>query len=314
MQTLMERRLTLVFRGLAGAFAVTGALFFFFPNGVINVLNTVGDLFGFAHAPEMGHRFWLSLGTSYMVVVTVLAWMIGTDPLGRRPMMIALAAGKAASSLTCLYFFILYDAFFVYLANFLVDGSLVGIVLLAWRIAEKEAGRTGSGGPASASPTSSGPGGNPDNAGGQSLSSTERRRLALLLEAMVPVTSAESEETQQLVNQIEAYFGNLGPSGMRGLRGLMTYLNLSPLVYLSGVRPLSSRARDARTAWLERMELSRIALPRAPLHAFKLVVMLHYYENDDVQRALGADPDYLAEKLEYARRRRASGETKSWVN
>jgi hypothetical protein len=56
-----------------------------------------------------------------------------------RPMILALAAGKAASSITSLIFFI-EDDVFVYLLNGIVDGSLVFASLLLWSLA----GRVGS--------------------------------------------------------------------------------------------------------------------------------------------------------------------------
>ena len=46
-----------------------------------------------------------------------------------------LAAGKAASSLAALGFYLFDDDVFVYLLNFLVDGFLVGVALLLWSLA-----------------------------------------------------------------------------------------------------------------------------------------------------------------------------------
>ena len=49
-------------------------------------------------------------------------------------MLLVLAVGKAASSITSLVFFI-QDDVFVYLLNGIVDGSLVGASLLLWSLA-----------------------------------------------------------------------------------------------------------------------------------------------------------------------------------
>ena len=54
-------------------------------------------------------------------------------------MLLALAAGKAASSITSLIFFA-EDDVFAYLLNGIVDGSLVFVSLLLWSLA----GRVGS--------------------------------------------------------------------------------------------------------------------------------------------------------------------------
>ena len=45
-----------------------------------------------------------------------------------------LAAGKAASSLAALGFFVFDEDVFIYLLNFLVDGYLVGASLLLWSL------------------------------------------------------------------------------------------------------------------------------------------------------------------------------------
>ena len=57
-------------------------------------------------------------------------------------MLLVLAAGKTASSLAAGAFFVFDREVFIYLANFVVDGSLVGIALGCWVIlgkAEEEA-------------------------------------------------------------------------------------------------------------------------------------------------------------------------------
>jgi hypothetical protein len=46
-----------------------------------------------------------------------------------------LAVGKAASSLAAGAFFVFDDDVFVYLLNFLVDGSLVAVALWCWALA-----------------------------------------------------------------------------------------------------------------------------------------------------------------------------------
>ena len=48
---------------------------------------------------------------------------------------LVLAAGKAASSLAALGFYLFDDDVFAYLLNFLVDGFLVGGALLLWSLA-----------------------------------------------------------------------------------------------------------------------------------------------------------------------------------
>src|SRR5215207_1021814 len=126
-----ERFVVFNLRLMAIGFAVTGFFFISWPDGTLARLTEFGDNFGdFTAAPETDERLWLSLGFAYMVVITALAWIASTDVVRHRPMLLALAAGKAASSITS----------FVFLLNGIVDGSLVGASLLLWSLA----GRVGS--------------------------------------------------------------------------------------------------------------------------------------------------------------------------
>jgi hypothetical protein len=135
-----ERFVVLNLRLMAIGFAVTGFFFIAWPDGTLARLTEFGDHFGdFTAAPKTEERLWLSLGFAYMVVITALAWIASTDPVRHRPMLLALAAGKAASSITSLVFYF-QDDVFVYLLNGIVDGSLVGASLLLWSLA----GRIGS--------------------------------------------------------------------------------------------------------------------------------------------------------------------------
>ena len=122
---------------MAIGFAVVGFFFIAWPDGTLARLTEFGDNFGdFTPAPETDERLWLSLGFAYMVVITFLALIAWTDPVRYRPMLLALAAGKAASSVTSLIFFA-QDDVFAYLLNGIVDGSLVGASLLLWHLAGK---------------------------------------------------------------------------------------------------------------------------------------------------------------------------------
>ena len=130
-----ERFVVLNLRLLAIGFAVTGFFFIAWPDGTLARLTEFGDNFGdFVPAPETDERLWLSLGFAYMVVITGLALVAATDPVRHRPMLLVLAAGKAASSITSLIFYF-QDDVFVYLLNGIVDGSLVGASLLLYSLA-----------------------------------------------------------------------------------------------------------------------------------------------------------------------------------
>lgn len=131
-----ERLVVITLRLLAATFAVVGVLFLVTPDGVTGRMDDVGSWFGtFATGPHAGQKLWLALGFAYMTVITGLALVIAGDVVRYRPMLLVLAAGKAASSLTSGWFFIADEDVFIYLLNFLVDGSLVVIVLWCWSLA-----------------------------------------------------------------------------------------------------------------------------------------------------------------------------------
>ena len=130
-----DRFVVLNLRLMAVGFAITAFFFIAWPDGTLARLTELGHHFGFHNsAPETEERLWLSLGFAYMVVITALAWIVSTDVVRYRPMLLALAAGKAASSITSWIFFI-EDDVFAYLLNGIVDGLLVFASLLLWSLA-----------------------------------------------------------------------------------------------------------------------------------------------------------------------------------
>lgn len=130
----------LVMWNLAAGFAVVGILFIAFPDGVLGFLDDVGDALGtFTEAPETGAKLWLALAFAYMTVITGIALVVASDPLRHRPLLLVLAAGKSASSLSAGAFFLFGDDVFAYLANFVVDAGLVGVALWCWALLGKAA-------------------------------------------------------------------------------------------------------------------------------------------------------------------------------
>ena len=131
-----ERFVVLNCRLLAATFFVVGVLFIAAPDGVLSVLDDVGDWFGdFAPAPETTQQLWLGLGFAYMMVITGICILVASDLVRYRPLLLVLAAGKAASSLSTLGFYLFDDDVFAYLLNFLVDGFLVGVALFLHSLA-----------------------------------------------------------------------------------------------------------------------------------------------------------------------------------
>ncbi len=128
-----ERFVVLNLRLLAASFAVVGILFIAVPNGVLDVISDLGDDLGsFVPAPETVEKLWLALAFAYMVVITGICLVVQTDVPRYRPLLLVLAAGKTASSLAALGFYVFDSHVFIYLLNFLVDGFLIGVALLLW--------------------------------------------------------------------------------------------------------------------------------------------------------------------------------------
>ena len=130
-----ERFVVLNLRLLAATFAVVGILFIAVPSGVLDVISDVGEWFGNDHrAPHTQQYLWLALAFAYMVVITGISLLAQTDVVRYRALLLILAAGKTASSLGSLAFFVIQEPVFIYLLNFLVDGFLALLALWLWSL------------------------------------------------------------------------------------------------------------------------------------------------------------------------------------
>ncbi len=131
-----ERFVVVSLRLLALSFAVVGLLFIAVPSGVLDVISDLGDWIGsFPRAPHTQEDLWLALAFAYMVVITGICLVAQADVVRYRPLLLVLAAGKTASSLGSLAFYLVDEHVFIYLLNFLVDGSLVFVALWLWVLA-----------------------------------------------------------------------------------------------------------------------------------------------------------------------------------
>jgi nitric oxide reductase large subunit len=131
-----ERFVVANLRLLAASFAVVGILFIAVPSGVLDVISDVGEWFGNdTRAPHTAEYLWLALSFAYMVVITGICLVAQADVVRYRPLLLVLAAGKTASSLGSLAFFLIQEHVFIYLLNFLVDGFLAVLALWLWSVA-----------------------------------------------------------------------------------------------------------------------------------------------------------------------------------
>jgi hypothetical protein len=131
-----ERLAVASLRLLALTFAAVGILFIAAPDSVLDWLTDVGDSIGsFANATPSDERLWLGLGFAYMVVIAGICLVASLDVVRYRPLLLVLAAGKAASSVSALGYYTFERDVFAYLVNFVVDGMLVGVALWLWMLA-----------------------------------------------------------------------------------------------------------------------------------------------------------------------------------
>src|SRR2546423_3741697 len=118
-----ERLVVLNMRALALSFAVVGILFIATPDGVLHRIDQLGDQLGsFAHAPRTEEKLWLALGFAYMTVITGISIVVSLDVVRFRPLLLVLAAGKAAPSLAAGAIHFLRPHAFLILIIFHVDG------------------------------------------------------------------------------------------------------------------------------------------------------------------------------------------------
>jgi nitric oxide reductase large subunit len=131
-----EKLAVLSLRLLAISFAVVGILFIAVPSGVLDTISDVGEWLGNeTRAPHTQEDLWLALAFAYMVVITGICLVAQMDVVRYRPLLLVLAAGKTASSLGSLAFFLIDERVFIYLLNFLVDGFLALLALWLWSLA-----------------------------------------------------------------------------------------------------------------------------------------------------------------------------------
>jgi nitric oxide reductase large subunit len=131
-----EKFVVLNLRLLAVSFAVVGILFIAVPSGVLDVISDVGEWFGNStRAPHTQEDLWLALSFAYMVVITGICLVAQMDVVRYRPLLLVLAAGKTASSLGSLTFFLIDEHVFIYLLNFFVDGFLALLSLSLFSLA-----------------------------------------------------------------------------------------------------------------------------------------------------------------------------------
>jgi hypothetical protein len=114
---------------MALTFIAVGAVYLFFPNGVLSLFNGLSRTLGMRESPPSGFHYYLILAGGYMYLVSLLAWLMFRFP-DNNDFPFLLANGKIATSTISLGFFLLHQPFLIYLVSFIVDG-LIGALVIA---------------------------------------------------------------------------------------------------------------------------------------------------------------------------------------
>jgi choline dehydrogenase-like flavoprotein len=262
---------------LAVAFAVVGLLYLLVPSPTLDVISDVGELLGnHTRAPHTQEYMWLSLGFAYMAVITGICLIAQADVVRYRPLLLLLAAGKAASSLTSLAFFLIQDQVFAYLLGFLVDGSLILLAVWLWVLVGRIDRPPEWGG----APGTSGPGGTRRRA----LGAPERRTLSAISAAMAPgVDGLPAAERDIDVSGPVAEFLPSVPSHFL----LQLRIALRAFEWLPFPRRFSRLDLAPRERVLRRLEDSRFPLKRDLLLMAKLFSTLGYAVAPEVEAKIG---------------------------
>jgi hypothetical protein len=261
----------LILRVLAASFALVGSLFLFCPDATIGTMNAVGASLGhFTPAPPSALRFWLSLGTGYMVLVTALAYLAQRDLQRHRTLLALLALGKATSSLTCLAFYVFSVNAFIYLANCLVDGTIALTAAVIWVIV-----------PGLSEPTVAEKGLSENGA---------ERVFGAIVESMIPAGGSFPEGARDvlLLRDLESFVAGSASLAPRMLRLGLRLFDVSPYILPPlRLRRFSHLSPEERVRLLETWEQSRLLPRRQAMHLLKLLVMTHFYSRPEVAERLG---------------------------
>jgi hypothetical protein len=137
---MATKRLRLLLRIWTVIFALGAIDFFVFPYQTVRILNSTAKSLGMhtVVALNAGQDFWLTLAVPYMILVAAFSWVAQRGArIAAQPVQFLMLA-KAASSLTSLALFVFGGFAYPFLANFVVDGSIVVITYWFYRTARPE--------------------------------------------------------------------------------------------------------------------------------------------------------------------------------
>jgi hypothetical protein len=258
---------------LMWAFIVGGALFLLAPDSVVAFTNRLGSRLGdFSEAPATGFRLWLSLGVAYMVLISILAYLIQRDLHRNRALLLVLTAGKAASSATGLLFYLFHADAFAYLLTFGVDGLIVVNCLLLYRLLDPDSIlRTGT----------------------RSFEKDGKPRAILRAVLATLVTDAIRDEAGGMASSVSldqklvAYLRELGPRAPLALMAALYAIEYGTLLWFRTLRPFTRLVPREREEYLRGFEESRFYLRQRLLFPLRMLATTLCYSEPEQEAATG---------------------------
>ena len=124
-----DDRLRTWLRLWAPMFMLGGAAFYLLPGRVTGSMNQGARLVRLEESPVDADNLWVVLAMAYMALITAItAQAASADDSARRNELVRfLMVGKAASSFGALGYFVFKRRAYSFLANFLLDGAILGV-------------------------------------------------------------------------------------------------------------------------------------------------------------------------------------------
>lgn len=123
----------ILFSVYAVVFFLCGVAFVAVPHEVIATINWLGGFqSAFGPLPEEGHRLWLTLAFSMMMMISYASWLVSKNKYVR-PLLGILLLSKFVSAGTYLVFLFVQEMAFGYFLGFLVDGAIFLSIFIVWR-------------------------------------------------------------------------------------------------------------------------------------------------------------------------------------
>ena len=124
-----DERLRTWLRIWAPLFMLGGTAFYLLPGRVTGSMNQGARLVGMEESPVDADNLWVVLAMAYMALITAItAQAASADDSARRNELVRfLMVGKAASSFGALGYFVFKRRAYSFLANFMLDGAILGV-------------------------------------------------------------------------------------------------------------------------------------------------------------------------------------------